>query len=101
MRVIDLKALARECGLRGYSKLRNTELISLLRSNDVSTRTSTGTTTNMSKGTATTHTRPAKPTRLPPPPLQMSTWEPVDDKLRPSLQKMDIFECLEMAKCRP
>ena len=30
MRVAELKALARECGLRGYSWLRRTELIALL-----------------------------------------------------------------------
>ena len=33
MRVIDLKTLAKECGLRGYSKLRKDELITLLRNN--------------------------------------------------------------------
>ena len=29
MRVVDLKALAREHGLRGYSRLRKAELIAL------------------------------------------------------------------------
>ena len=33
MRVVDLKALAREHGLRGYSRLRKAELIALLRDN--------------------------------------------------------------------
>ena len=69
VRVIDLRALAKEGGLRGYSKLRKAELINLPRSHDVSTRTSTITATNMS----TTRTKPPKPTRPPPPPLQMST----------------------------
>ena len=31
MRVAELKDLARECGLRGYSRLRKVELIALLR----------------------------------------------------------------------
>ena len=33
MRVVDLKALTTENGLRGYSKLRKDELIILLRNN--------------------------------------------------------------------
>ena len=102
MRVLDWKALARELGLRCYSNLRKAELIRLLRSHDASTQTSTGITTNVS----TMRTRPSKSTG---PPLlspsraspQMSTWEPVHDRLTPSLQEMDIFEQQEMAKCRP
>ena len=33
MRVVDLKVLARERGLRGYSRLRKAELIALLQNN--------------------------------------------------------------------
>ena len=33
MRVSELKALASECGLRGYSRLRKAELIALLQNN--------------------------------------------------------------------
>ena len=33
MRVVDLKALAKERGLRSYSRLRKAELIALLRDN--------------------------------------------------------------------
>ena len=33
MKVIDLKALAKECGLQGYSKLRKAELITFLQNN--------------------------------------------------------------------
>ena len=39
--VSDLRALEKNRGLRGYSKLRKADLISLLRSDDASTRTST------------------------------------------------------------
>ena len=35
MRVVELKALARERGLRGYSRLRKAELIALLRERSV------------------------------------------------------------------
>ena len=46
----------------------------------------------------------------PPPPSQMSAWEPIDDRLRPdrprqprqpAQQEMDIFEQQEMSKNRP
>ena len=67
MRVIDLKGFTRECGLRGYFKLRKAELISLLRFRDVSTRTST---TNVSTNMSTARTRPPKPTRPPLPLLR-------------------------------
>ena len=33
MRVSELKALARECGLRGYSQMRKAEIIELIRNN--------------------------------------------------------------------
>ena len=33
LRIPDLKALAKECGLRGYSRLRKAELIELLQGN--------------------------------------------------------------------
>ena len=78
MRVGELKALTRERGLRGYSRMRRAELVALLQDN-------------------------------PPPPPQMSTWEPIDDRLRPdrptlrrprqpTQQEMDIFEQQEMSK---
>ena len=50
MRGVDLKALAKEHGLRGYSKLRKAELIALIRNN------------------LQPCTRPPRPTRPPPPP---------------------------------
>ena len=51
----ELKALARECRLRGYSRLRKAELTAFLQDN---------------KHQAQRQQRP------PPPPPQMSTWEP-------------------------
>ena len=40
LRMSELRALSKDRGLRGYSKLRKADLISLLRSHDASTRTS-------------------------------------------------------------
>ena len=56
MRVVDLKVLVKESGLRGYSMLKKVELIAFIRDN------------------LQPHTRP---------PLQMSAWEPIDDRSRP------------------
>ena len=79
MKVVDLKALAKERGLKGYSKLKKAELITFLQNN--------------LQPTLAPHTRPIpapctkppKPTRPPPPHPQMSTWEPIDDRLKPTL----------------
>ena len=57
MRVEELKALARERGLRGYSRLRKAELIALLRDN-----------LQGPPRTPAPRTRPPRPTRPPPPP---------------------------------
>ena len=85
MRVPELKALARDRGLRNYSQMRRAELVALLQNNPPQVR---------SRGprVPTPHTRP------PPPPTQ--TWEPIDDRrLRaPTQQEMDIFEQQEMSK---
>ena len=96
MRVTELKALARDRGLRNYSRMRKAELVALLQNNP----------------SPAPRTRPPRPTRPPPPPAQMSpygesprgaTWEPIDDRRprRPSPQEMDIFEQQEMSKSRP
>ena len=89
MRMPELKSLARERRLRGYSRMRKTELVALLQNSSP-------------PGQSRASTAPTPHTRPPPPP-QMSTWEPIDDrKLRkPSSQEMDIFEQQEMSKSRP
>ena len=68
MKVIDLKTLAKERGLRGYSKLKKAELITFLQN-------------NLQLRTRPTRTKPPKPTRAPSPP---PTWEPIDDRLKPT-----------------
>ena len=73
MRVVDLKALVKECGLRGYPGMSKADLIELLQSDP--------------SPAPTQHTRPPRPIRPPsppPPPIlrhpQLQTWEP----MRPS-----------------
>ena len=56
MRVVDMKALTKECGLRDYSKLRKTELIILFQNNF--------------QPIPAPQSRPQHPTRPPPPPPQ-------------------------------
>ena len=68
MKVVDLKVLMKEHGLRGYSKLKKAKLITFLQNN--------------LQPTPAPYTKPPKPTRPPPPPPQMSTWEPIDDRQR-------------------
>ena len=92
MRVTELKALARDRGLRNYSQMRKAELVALLQNNPPPA--------------------PTPRTRPPPPAPQMSpsgvpprgaAWEPIDDRrprkplrsvgsVTPSPQEMDIFE---------
>ena len=87
MRMPELKSLARDRGLRNYSRMRKAELVALLRNNGIP------------EG-------PRAPTpriRPPPPPPPSQTWEPIDDRRlrKPSPQEMDIFEQQEMSKSRP
>ena len=77
MRVPELKALARECGLRNYSRLRKAELIELIQNNQRNAN---------SPIQSWEPNRPPRPDRpLPPPPSQ--TWEPIDDRLRPEFRR--------------
>ena len=84
MRVVELKSLARDRGLRNYSRMRKAELVALLQDNR----------TSEDSRAPTPHTRSSPP----PPPTQ--TWEPVDDRRprKPSPQEMDIFEQQEISK---
>ena len=89
MRMHELKSLAREHRLRGYSRMRKAELVALLQNSPPPGQSHTST-------SPTPHTRP-------PPSPQMSTWEPIDDRKprKPSPQEMDIFEQQENSKSRP
>ena len=82
MRVVELKSLMREHGLRGYSRLRKAELIALLQNNPPAPRT-----------------RPPRPTRPPPPSPPSVRFRP-DRPRQPSPQERNIFEQLEMSKSR-
>ena len=81
MRMPELKSLAREHRLRGYSRMRKAELVALLQNGPP-------------PGQSRASTSPTPPTR---------TWEPIDDRKprKPSSQEMDIFEQQEMSKSRP
>ena len=81
MRMPELKSLARECRLRGYSRMRKAELVALLQNSPP-------------PGQSHASTSPTPPTQ---------TWEPIDDRRprKPSPQEMDIFERQEMSKSRP
>ena len=89
MRMPELKSLAKDRGLRNYSRMRKAELVALLQNNPAPGQSCTS-------EAPTPHTRPP-----PPPPTQ--TWEPIDDRrlMKPSPQEMDIFEQQEMSKSRP
>ena len=84
----ELKALTRERRLRGYSRLRKAELIAFLQDNAPQVPQ------------APRRQRPPRPSRPPPPKPpqsrallglpQMSTWEPIDDRLRPKLEEAPL-----------
>ena len=81
MRMPELKSLARDHGLRNYSRMRKAELVALIQNSHPPRQSSAS----------------ASPT----PPIQ--TWEPIDDRRprKPSPQEMDIFEQQEMSKSQP
>ena len=80
MRMPELKSLVRDRGLRNYYRMRKAELVALLQNNSL-------------PGQSRASAAPCPHTR-PPPPLQMSTWEPIDDRRlnAPAKQEMDMFE---------
>ena len=90
MRMPELKSLARDRGLRNYSRMRKAELVALLQNNPP-------------PGQSRTSAAPTPGTRPPPPPPLAQTWEPIDDRRlrKPSPQEMDIFEQQEIGKSRP
>ena len=87
MRMPELKSLARDRGLKNYSRMRKAELVALLQNSG----------TPEGPRAPTPQTRPSA---LPPP---TQTWEPIDDRRprKPSPQEMDIFEQQEMSKSQP
>ena len=90
MRMPGLESLARDRGLRNYSRMRKAELVALLQNNPPPGQ-------SRASAAPTPRTRPSPP----PPPTQ--TWEPTDDRRprKPSPQEMDIFEQQEISKSRP
>ena len=87
MRVMELKALTRNRGLRNYSRMRKAELVALLQNNPP----------------PTPHTMPPPPPPWVSPseaPQRGATWKPIDDRRprKPTQQEMDIFEQQEMSK---
>ena len=81
MRMPELKSLARDRGLRNYSRMRKAELVALLQNSPP-------------PGQSRASTSPTPRTQ---------TWEPIDDRRprKPSPQEMDIFEQQEISKSRP
>ena len=86
MRVAKLKVLARERGLRGYSRMRKAEIIELIRNNQ--------------QGPPRNWPRPTRPNQT-----QLVKFRPDCPRqpLRsgPTQQEMDIFEQQEMSKSLP
>ena len=73
MRVAELKAISRERGLRGYSRLRKAELIALLQNNpppppQTPAPRARPPTALLTRPAGSLERRPPRPTRPPPPP---------------------------------
>ena len=91
MKVVDLKSLAKEHGLRGYAKLKKAELITFLQNNIQPAPAPTP--------RPTPRARPPRPTRPPPPPPQLVRFR-TDRPRQPGSRDMDIFQQQEMRKNR-
>ena len=96
MRVTELKALARDHGLRNYSRMRKAELVALLQNNSPPSRSG-------ALGPQLQLPAPGLPPTSTDVSLGGATWEPIDDRRprKPTQQEMDIFEQQEMSKSRP
>ena len=79
----ELKALRRECRLRGYSRLRKAELIQLIQKDQRPLQSWDPHIPHQRR--APNWPRPPHPNR-PPPPLPTQTLEPIDHRLRPELE---------------
>ena len=88
MKVVELKALAKKHGLRGYSRLKKAELITFLQNNLQPTNTRPP----PQMSTWESSTRPPRPTRPPPPPPRQPELKPY--QLKPKRGKETLIEPL-------
>ena len=89
MRVAELKALMREHGLRGYSRLRKAELIELLRNNQPLARPPPIPALRQIPDLRPPCTRPPRPTRTPPPPSSLVRFRPDRPRQPELLRKLE------------
>ena len=89
MRVAELNALTRECGLRGYSRLRKAELIQLLQDNQPHIRPPPIPASRQIPDPRPPPTRPPRPTRAPPPPLPSVRFRPDRPRQSELLRKLE------------
>ena len=103
MRVAELKALTRERGLRGYSRMRKPEIIELIR-NGPHGPGSTQRTHNQQSWASDIPSRPNQTQSVkfrPDRPRQPRQTPHSVGSVTPTQQEMDIFEQQEMSKSRP